>query len=60
MQEDEDFLMRPVMRGLISYTDLHGNTLTLEDFLRMNEAIAVEGENNARAALARRREAERK
>lgn len=60
MQDDEDFLMRPVMRGLISYTDLHGNMLTLEDFLRMNEAIAVEGENNARAALAQRREAERK
>jgi len=42
--------MRPVMRGLISYADLVGNTLTLEDIMRMNDAILVEAENQARIA----------
>lgn len=40
--------MRPVLRGMVQYTELLDTRLTLEDFSRMNDAIDVEEENRAR------------
>ena len=41
--------MRPVVRGLVHYNAiLPGTLLTLEDFARMNDALDVQDENQAR------------
>ena len=48
MTDDEDWLMRPVMRGLCKYESLIDGTLSLFDITRMNEAIDVEHENTRR------------
>ena len=42
MSGDEDWLMRPVLRGLCKYESLKGFELDLHDFAVMNEAIDVE------------------
>jgi hypothetical protein len=45
----EDWLMRPITRGMVQYDGiLAGSPLTLEDFARMNDAIDVLDENKAR------------
>ena len=45
----EDWLMRPILRRLVTYDAiLAGSPLTLEDFARMNDAIDVQDENQAR------------
>jgi hypothetical protein len=36
----------PIMRGMASYSDL--KTLKLYDFIRMNEMLLVQGENESR------------
>lgn len=48
MVENEDWMMRPVMRGMCSYENLSNGTLDLFDVARMNEAIDVEEENRSR------------
>ena len=48
MAEGEDWLMRPVLEGLCKYESLIDGTLGLEDIARMNEAIDVKNENEAR------------
>lgn len=48
----EDWLMRPVLRGLCRYESLHDPALGLVDFLLMNEALDVESENVARVRRA--------
>lgn len=48
MADGEDWLLRPVLRGLCRYESLQETLLTLEDFLIMNEAIDVEVENQDR------------
>lgn len=40
--------MRPVIRGLCRYESLLDNKLDLVDFLRMNDALDVQDENEAR------------
>lgn len=45
MGEDEDWLFRPVLRGLCPYTALVDGTLGLDDIALMNEALDVEAEN---------------
>ncbi len=45
MAEEEDWLMRPVLRGLCKYESLIDGKLSLIDFARMNEALDVELEN---------------
>lgn len=40
--------MRPVLRGLCRYDSLHDAALTLVDFARMNDALDVMDENEAR------------
>lgn len=54
MDEGEDWLLRPALRGLCRYTDLVGTELTLEDVAVMNEALDVEAENVWRADVAMR------
>lgn len=49
MVDGEDWLMRPVLRGLCKYESLRDGTLTLVDFVIMNEALDVEAENHYRA-----------
>jgi hypothetical protein len=48
LPEGEGFLMAPVLRGMIGYHDVIEPGLRLEDFCRMNDALAVEAENTAR------------
>lgn len=52
MQEGEDYVMRPVLRGLIKYESLIDGTLTLEDIALLHEAIDVDNENRRRAEKA--------
>ena len=54
MIEGEDWLMRPVLRGMCRYESLLDGTLGLSDVSRMNEAIDVEQINQARVARASR------
>lgn len=45
MASNEDWLLRPVLRGLCRYESLVDGRLSLLDFAKMNEALDVEGEN---------------
>lgn len=58
MSTKEDWLMRPVVRGMCKYESLKDGTLDLVDFARMNEALDVQDENERRlnAALEKSRE----
>jgi hypothetical protein len=44
----EDWLLRPVMRGLCKYESLKDGTLSLADIALMNDALTVTDENNYR------------
>lgn len=48
MAEGEDWLMRPILRGLCRYESLLDPSFDLADFILMNEALDVEGENQLR------------
>lgn len=48
MMSGEDWLLRPVMRGMCKYESLKDGTLNLSDIANMNEAIDVEEENKMR------------
>ena len=48
MAEQEDWLMRPVLRGLCRYESLKDGTLDLADIALLNEALDVEAENEYR------------
>lgn len=48
MPDGEEWLWRPVMRGLCKYESLIDGTLSLQDIARMNEALDIERENQAR------------
>ncbi|MDF0491602.1 hypothetical protein PX554_26155 [Sphingomonas sp. H39-1-10] len=49
MADDEDWLMRPALAGVCRYESLIDGTLSLRDVARMNDAIMVRSENEARA-----------
>lgn len=49
MADEEDWLFRPVLRGLISGESLINGTVDLEYIALLNEAIDVEQENTLRA-----------
>jgi hypothetical protein len=49
MQEDMNFLYRPVLRGMYPATELDLCNLTLVTIAECNEALDVEDENNRRA-----------
>ena len=48
MEDGEDWLMRPVLEGLCKYESLFDGALGLVDFARMNAALDVRDENQAR------------
>lgn len=48
MTDEEDWIMRPVLEGLCKYESLIDGTLDLTDISRLNEALDVRAENNAR------------
>ena len=45
MQDEEDWIMRPVLRGLCKYESLLAGDIGLVDIARMNEALDVEAHN---------------
>jgi hypothetical protein len=49
MIEGEYWVMRPVLEGLCQYESLINGVIDLSDIARMNEAIDVRDENQARA-----------
>lgn len=51
-RDGEDFIMRPILRGLCRYESIVDGTLNLEDFARMNDAINISDENQRRANAA--------
>ena len=53
MENNEDWLYRPVMRGLCKYESLIDGTLDLNDLAILNEAIDIEIENQNRLAKQR-------
>ena len=48
MVGEEDWLVRPVLRGLCKYESLKDGALDLEDVAILNEALDVEQENQVR------------
>lgn len=50
MDEDEDWLLRPVLRGLVRYESLKDGSVDLADIALLNEALDVESENEYRAS----------
>ncbi len=54
MVEEEDWLFRPVLRGLIRGESLKDGTVDLAYIALLNEVIDVEIENTARINAARK------
>ena len=48
MSEGDDWLFRPVLRGLCLYESLKTGAIGIYDIARMNEALDVEAENQRR------------
>lgn len=48
MPDGEDWLLRPVVRGMCRYESLKDGTLDLADVAMMNEALNVQDENERR------------
>jgi hypothetical protein len=46
MSSEEDWLLRPVIRGLCKYESLKDSSLDLEDFARMNDALDIIDHND--------------
>lgn len=53
MTSDEDWLFRPVLRGLCKYESLLDGTLRLIDICKLNEALDVESHNQYIANLSK-------
>lgn len=51
MEGGEDWILRPVLRGLCKYESLKNCSLDLADIALMNEALDVEEENKYRLHL---------
>jgi hypothetical protein len=49
MTDGEYWIMRPVLEGMCNYESLINGALDLADVSRMNEALDVRNENQARA-----------
>lgn len=52
MTQEEDWLLRPVLRGMCKFESLKDCTLTLADVAIMNDAIDCEEENRTRISKA--------
>ena len=48
MPDGEDWLLRPVVRGMCRYESLKDGTLDLADVAMMNDALNVQDENERR------------
>jgi len=48
LPDGEDYLMRPVDAGYISYSDLKNGSVDLADIARMNDWLDLKADNNAR------------
>lgn len=48
MEDGEDWLLRPVLKGMCKYESLVTPGLDLQDIALMNEAIDIEAENEYR------------
>lgn len=48
MTSGEDWLLRPVLRGLCKYESLLEGAVMLIDIAKLNEALDVEAENQRR------------
>lgn len=48
LPDGEDWLLRPVLRGLCKYESLIDGTLGLADIALMNDALDVQEENEMR------------
>jgi len=48
LPDGEDWLLRPVLRGLCKYESLIDGTLALHDIALMNDALDVQDENELR------------
>jgi len=59
MNDEEYWVMRPVLEGMCQYESLVNGSLDLADLARMNEALDVRNENRARADEAMAAEQER-
>lgn len=46
MNDKEDWLLRPVLRGLCKYESLLNGAINIVDIAKMNEALDVEAYNN--------------
>ena len=56
MGDEEDWLLRPVLHGMCKYESLIDGTLGIADIARMNDALDVKEENEARARRAQKDE----
>lgn len=54
MPGGEDWLLRPVVRGMCRYESLRDGTLDLKDVALMNDALDVQTENERRYLAAMR------
>lgn len=48
MAAGDDWLFRPLMRGLFMYESLKDGSIGIYDICRMNEALDVQAENERR------------
>jgi hypothetical protein len=48
MQNGEDWLLRPVLAGCLSYEALKDCSVSLYDVLKLNDALDVQAENQER------------
>ena len=48
MPDGEDWIMRPVLRGLCKFESYKDGTLDMADVLLMNDALDVQDENQRR------------
>jgi hypothetical protein len=55
MANGEDWLLRPVLRKLLNYKSLIDGTVDLEDVAKLNDALDVSDENEARLQKAAER-----
>ena len=52
MENGEDWILRPALRGVCRYESLIDGTLSLNDVALMNEALDIDAENNYRVQKA--------
>lgn len=53
MDTGEDWVMRPVIAGMCLYESLKNGAVDLGDVARMNDALSVSNENEARVIAAK-------